>query len=106
MLTHVPGTTDGQTKIVREGDNGVAYSWNMKEYKWDKVLLSSLLCPILIPKYRLDKITRVLELLQDHLLGWWKGEFYLGNENVEVFIWYTEILDFTLYDHFCLLLLI
>ncbi|XP_057527611.1 uncharacterized protein LOC130806507 [Amaranthus tricolor] len=33
----VPGTTDGQTKIVREGDNGVAYSWNMKEYKWDKI---------------------------------------------------------------------
>ncbi|CAO2813433.1 unnamed protein product [Amaranthus hypochondriacus] len=33
----VPGTTNGQTKIVREGDNGVAYSWNMKEYKWDKI---------------------------------------------------------------------
>ncbi|XP_021738565.1 phospholipase A-2-activating protein-like [Chenopodium quinoa] len=33
----VPGTSDGQTKVVREGDNGVAYSWNMKEYKWDKI---------------------------------------------------------------------
>lgn len=33
----VPGTVEGQTKIVREGDNGVAYSWNMKEYKWDKI---------------------------------------------------------------------
>ncbi|KAL5855766.1 hypothetical protein ACOSQ4_005568 [Xanthoceras sorbifolium] len=33
----IPGTNDGQTKIVREGDNGVAYSWNMKEQKWDKV---------------------------------------------------------------------
>lgn len=33
----VPGTTDGQTKVIREGDNGVAYSWNSKEYKWDKI---------------------------------------------------------------------
>ncbi|OMO63433.1 hypothetical protein COLO4_32463 [Corchorus olitorius] len=32
-----PGTSDGQTKIVREGDNGVAYSWNMREHKWDKI---------------------------------------------------------------------
>ncbi|KAF9620246.1 hypothetical protein IFM89_010981 [Coptis chinensis] len=34
---HTPGTTDGQTKIVREGDNGVAYSWNSSEQKWDKI---------------------------------------------------------------------
>ncbi|WCJ33852.1 transducin family protein / WD-40 repeat family protein [Euphorbia peplus] len=33
----IPGTTDGQTKIVREGDNGVAYSWNLREQKWDKI---------------------------------------------------------------------
>ncbi|KAM7252359.1 hypothetical protein ACFE04_024242 [Oxalis oulophora] len=33
----IPGTKDGQTKIVREGDNGVAYSWNMREVKWDKI---------------------------------------------------------------------
>ncbi|CAA7014651.1 unnamed protein product [Microthlaspi erraticum] len=33
----LPGTSDGQTKIVREGDNGVAYSWNMREQRWDKV---------------------------------------------------------------------
>ncbi|XP_042494944.1 phospholipase A-2-activating protein [Macadamia integrifolia] len=33
----VPGTSDGQTKVVREGDNGVAYSWNLKEQKWDKI---------------------------------------------------------------------
>ncbi|KAL8143565.1 hypothetical protein V2J09_016597 [Rumex salicifolius] len=33
----VPGTSDGQTKIVREGDNGVAYSWNAREQKWDKI---------------------------------------------------------------------
>ncbi|XVF44937.1 hypothetical protein PTKIN_Ptkin02bG0163200 [Pterospermum kingtungense] len=33
----VPGTKDGQTQIVREGDNGVAYSWNMREQKWDKI---------------------------------------------------------------------
>ncbi|XP_074275391.1 uncharacterized protein LOC141599305 [Silene latifolia] len=33
----VPGTSDGQTKIVREGDNGVAYSWNMREHKWKKI---------------------------------------------------------------------
>ncbi|CAI9104464.1 OLC1v1003135C2 [Oldenlandia corymbosa var. corymbosa] len=32
-----PGTSDGQTKVVREGDNGVAYAWNAKEYKWDKI---------------------------------------------------------------------
>ncbi|XP_057836619.2 uncharacterized protein LOC131046848 [Cryptomeria japonica] len=32
-----PGTKNGQTKIVREGDCGVAYSWNMSEYKWDKI---------------------------------------------------------------------
>ncbi|CAI9769098.1 unnamed protein product [Fraxinus pennsylvanica] len=31
------GTSDGQTKVVREGDNGVAYSWNMSEQKWDKI---------------------------------------------------------------------
>ncbi|XP_043712517.1 phospholipase A-2-activating protein [Telopea speciosissima] len=33
----VPGTNDGQTKVVREGDNGVAYSWNLTEQKWDKI---------------------------------------------------------------------
>ncbi|CAM0905254.1 unnamed protein product [Alopecurus aequalis] len=33
----VPGTSDGQTLIVREGDNGVAYSWNLNELKWDKI---------------------------------------------------------------------
>ncbi|KAG6542654.1 hypothetical protein Mapa_015888 [Marchantia paleacea] len=32
-----PGTKDGQTKIIREGDSGVAYSWNKNEYKWDKI---------------------------------------------------------------------
>lgn len=31
------GATNGQTKVIREGDNGVAYSWNAREYKWDKV---------------------------------------------------------------------
>lgn len=33
----VPGTKDGQTLVVREGDNGVAYAWNMKEQNWDKI---------------------------------------------------------------------
>ncbi|KVI01961.1 G-protein beta WD-40 repeat-containing protein [Cynara cardunculus var. scolymus] len=33
----VPGTKDGQTMVVREGDNGVAYAWNMKEQMWDKI---------------------------------------------------------------------
>ncbi|XP_071729987.1 uncharacterized protein [Rutidosis leptorrhynchoides] len=33
----VPGTKDGQTMVVREGDNGVAYAWNMIEQKWDKI---------------------------------------------------------------------
>ncbi|MED6204151.1 hypothetical protein PIB30_006212 [Stylosanthes scabra] len=33
----IPGTSDGQTKVVREGDNGVAYAWNMPEQKWDKI---------------------------------------------------------------------
>lgn len=32
------GTSDGQTKVVREGENGVAYAWNMVESKWDKVI--------------------------------------------------------------------
>jgi phospholipase A-2-activating protein len=32
-----PGTSDGQTKVVREGDNGVAYAWNMREHNWDKI---------------------------------------------------------------------
>ncbi|KAI5056625.1 hypothetical protein GOP47_0028443 [Adiantum capillus-veneris] len=32
-----PGTKNGQTKVIREGDNGVAYSWNAKEYNWDKI---------------------------------------------------------------------
>ncbi|CAN8269055.1 unnamed protein product [Cochlearia groenlandica] len=33
----LPGTSDGQTKVIREGDNGVAYAWNMKEQRWDKI---------------------------------------------------------------------
>lgn len=33
----VPGTSDGQTKVVREGDNGIAYSWSAREQKWDKI---------------------------------------------------------------------
>ncbi|XAR59520.1 hypothetical protein NMG60_11015381 [Bertholletia excelsa] len=33
----VPGTSDGQTKVVREGDNGVAYAWCLKEQRWDKI---------------------------------------------------------------------
>ncbi|KAG6711561.1 hypothetical protein I3843_05G053600 [Carya illinoinensis] len=33
----VPGTSDGQTKVIREGDNGVAYAWNLREQKWDKI---------------------------------------------------------------------
>ncbi|XP_020576385.1 phospholipase A-2-activating protein [Phalaenopsis equestris] len=33
----IPGTTNGQTKVIREGDIGVAYSWNAKEYNWDKI---------------------------------------------------------------------
>lgn len=32
-----PGTKSGQTKVIREGDTGVAYSWNSAEYKWDKI---------------------------------------------------------------------
>ncbi|PKA57051.1 Dynein assembly factor with WDR repeat domains 1 [Apostasia shenzhenica] len=33
----IPGTTNGQSKVIREGDNGVAYSWNAREYKWIKI---------------------------------------------------------------------
>ncbi|KAK9287518.1 hypothetical protein L1049_015939 [Liquidambar formosana] len=33
----IPGTSDGQTKVVREGDNGVAYAWNLIDQKWDKI---------------------------------------------------------------------
>ncbi|KAH7670422.1 hypothetical protein IHE45_10G026200 [Dioscorea alata] len=27
---------DGQTKLIREGDNGVAYSWNSWDHQWEK----------------------------------------------------------------------
>ncbi|XP_020095852.1 phospholipase A-2-activating protein isoform X1 [Ananas comosus] len=33
----VPGTINGQTIVIREGDNGVAYSWNSQELKWEKI---------------------------------------------------------------------
>ncbi|CAN6459831.1 unnamed protein product [Victoria cruziana] len=33
----IPGSHDGQTKVVREGDNGVAYSWNLRQQKWEKI---------------------------------------------------------------------
>ncbi|XP_077233233.1 transducin family protein / WD-40 repeat family protein [Tasmannia lanceolata] len=33
----LPGANDGQTKVVREGDNGVAYSWNSRDQKWEKI---------------------------------------------------------------------
>ncbi|KAK3021794.1 hypothetical protein RJ639_045116 [Escallonia herrerae] len=36
-VLQIPGTSDGQTKVVREGDNGVAYAWNMIEHNWDKI---------------------------------------------------------------------
>ncbi|KAJ7560244.1 hypothetical protein O6H91_04G119700 [Diphasiastrum complanatum] len=32
-----PGINEGQTKIVREGDTAVAYSWNKKDFKWEKI---------------------------------------------------------------------
>ncbi|KAK1301231.1 hypothetical protein QJS10_CPB13g00110 [Acorus calamus] len=32
-----PGNHDGQTKVIREGDNGVAYSWNSRDKIWDKI---------------------------------------------------------------------
>lgn len=38
-MIQLSGTSDGQTKVIREGDNGVAYAWNMREQKWDKVML-------------------------------------------------------------------
>uniref|UniRef100_A0A2P2MH31 Uncharacterized protein MANES_17G099000 n=1 Tax=Rhizophora mucronata TaxID=61149 RepID=A0A2P2MH31_RHIMU len=40
----VPGTSDGQTKVVREGDNGVAYAWNLREQKWNKVMFITVNC--------------------------------------------------------------
>ncbi|CAN1255594.1 Phospholipase A-2-activating protein [Linum perenne] len=33
----IPGTSDGQTKVIREGDSGVAYAWNLREQQWDKI---------------------------------------------------------------------
>ncbi|GBG59102.1 hypothetical protein CBR_g24445 [Chara braunii] len=32
-----PGKKDGQTRIVREGGVGIAYTWSEKEYKWEKI---------------------------------------------------------------------
>ena len=33
----VEGTRDGQTKVVREGTEGVAYQWSTAEARWVKV---------------------------------------------------------------------
>lgn len=44
LISGFSGKSDGQTKVIREGDNGVAYAWNMREQKWDKVLLIPNLC--------------------------------------------------------------
>lgn len=46
LYMFLSGSSDGQTKIVREGDNGVAYSWNRREQKWDKVI-SVFIFPVL-----------------------------------------------------------
>lgn len=43
---HLSGTSDGQTKVIREGDNGVAYAWNLREQKWDKVIHGFILITI------------------------------------------------------------
>lgn len=48
----ISGTADGQTKVVREGDNGVAYSWNMREQQWDKVILSFMQTHLFLHLYR------------------------------------------------------
>ncbi|KAH7288377.1 hypothetical protein KP509_31G024400 [Ceratopteris richardii] len=32
-----PGSKNGKKLIIREGDNAVAYSWNAKEYLWDRI---------------------------------------------------------------------
>jgi len=32
-----PGSHDGQVKVVREGETGVAYSWNEASNSWDKI---------------------------------------------------------------------
>lgn len=46
FFSSISGTSDGQTKVVREGDNGVAYAWNLREQKWDKVIYNSILTTI------------------------------------------------------------
>ena len=32
-----PGQKDGQTKMVREGDGVMAYSWSQSEQQWQKI---------------------------------------------------------------------
>lgn len=49
------GRKNGQTKVVREGDVGVAYSWNAKEYNWDRV--SSEVTGHQRVQYRWDTVT-------------------------------------------------
>ncbi|THG16567.1 hypothetical protein TEA_028782 [Camellia sinensis var. sinensis] len=81
----VPGTRDGQTKVVREGDNGVAYSWNMKEQQWDKENLSLLMHYVQYNEWLLVA-TNVVAIDKDHIVD--EGSGYnmpgdggvLGNE--------------------------
>lgn len=51
----ISGTADGQTKVIREGDNGVAYSWNMREQQWDKVILSRMQTHLFLHVYQKDE---------------------------------------------------
>lgn len=37
MVLTQPGNRDGQTKIVREGGGGMAYSWSAARQEWEKV---------------------------------------------------------------------
>ena len=46
FFSSISGMSDGQTKFIREGDNGVAYAWNLREQKWDKVIYNSILTTI------------------------------------------------------------
>lgn len=32
-----PGRTDGQTKLVREGNKAVAYSWSIEQGSWQQI---------------------------------------------------------------------
>ncbi|KAG6761490.1 hypothetical protein POTOM_034714 [Populus tomentosa] len=78
----IPGTTDGQTKVIREGDNGVAYAWNLREQKWDKRALSLYMLPKVIAKLTCGIVFAAFSLSDNYPSSLWLiGEVVDGPED-------------------------